>query len=66
MQPIKYPRAIVRCVHAGYIHCAGHLTKGAPADIIAVKGDLTHSFKKLEYPDLVMSGGKIVVNNFAN
>jgi hypothetical protein len=37
---------------------------GAPADMIAVKGDPAQSLKALEYPDLVMSGGKIVVNNF--
>jgi len=29
-----------------------------------VKGDPTHALKILEYPDLVMSGGKIIVNNF--
>lgn len=44
----------------------GTLQPGAPADMIAVKGDPSHSFKILEYPDLVMSGGKIVVNNFEN
>jgi len=42
----------------------GTLQPGAPADLIAVKGDINHSFKALEYPDLVMSGGKLVVNNF--
>ena len=42
----------------------GTLQPGAPADIIAVKGDPTHALKILEYPDLVISGGKIVVNNF--
>ncbi|MGH8684279.1 MAG: amidohydrolase family protein [Nitrosospira sp.] len=42
----------------------GTLQRGAPADIIAVKGDPTHNLKILEYPDLVISGGKIVVNNF--
>ncbi|HEY8033978.1 MAG TPA: amidohydrolase family protein [Methylobacter sp.] len=44
----------------------GTLQSGAPADIIAVKGDPAHTFKILEYPDLVISGGKIVVNNFSN
>ncbi|PKO83173.1 MAG: amidohydrolase [Betaproteobacteria bacterium HGW-Betaproteobacteria-11] len=44
----------------------GTLQRDAPADIIAVKGDPTHSLKILEYPDLVISGGKIVVNNFGN
>jgi hypothetical protein len=42
----------------------GTLQSGAPADIIAVKGDPTHALKILEYPDLVISGGKIVVHNF--
>jgi hypothetical protein len=42
----------------------GTLQPGAPADMIAVKGDPTQNLKILEYPDLVMSGGKIVVNNF--
>ncbi len=42
----------------------GTLQPGAPADIIAVKGNPMHAFKILEYPDLVISGGEIVVNNF--
>jgi hypothetical protein len=42
----------------------GTLQPGAPADMIAVKGDPTHALKTLEYPDLVMSGGKIILNNF--
>jgi hypothetical protein len=42
----------------------GTLQRGAPADIIAVKGDPTHNLKTLEYPDLVISGGIVVVNNF--
>jgi imidazolonepropionase-like amidohydrolase len=42
----------------------GTLQVEAPADIIAVKGDPTKSLKILEYPDLVISGGKIVKNNF--
>jgi imidazolonepropionase-like amidohydrolase len=42
----------------------GTLHPGAPADIIAIKGNLTDNLKKLEYPDLVISGGKIIVNNF--
>jgi len=42
----------------------GTLQQGAPADIIAVKGDPTRNPKILEYPDLVISGGKIIVNNF--
>ncbi|MDV6343417.1 amidohydrolase family protein [Nitrosomonas sp. Is37] len=42
----------------------GTLQPGAPADIIAIKGNPTDNLKKLEYPDLVISGGKIIVNNF--
>ena len=42
----------------------GTLQPGAPADLIAVKGDPTHNLKNLEYPDLVISGGEIVLNNF--
>ena len=37
---------------------------GAPEDIIAVKGDPAQNLKFLEYPDLVISGGIIIVNNF--
>ncbi|MGD9658415.1 MAG: amidohydrolase family protein [Methylocystis sp.] len=42
----------------------GKLTAGAPADLIAVKGDPQGNFKILEYPDLVISGGTVVLNNF--
>jgi imidazolonepropionase-like amidohydrolase len=42
----------------------GRLVVGAPADLIAVKGDPEQSLKILEYPDLVISGGVIVSNNF--
>lgn len=42
----------------------GTLTPNAPADIIAVRGNPFEKFKLLEYPDLVISGGRIVVNNF--
>ena len=42
----------------------GTLQPGAPADLIAVRGDPTHNLKNLEYPDLVISGGEIVLNNF--
>ncbi len=44
----------------------GTIQQGAPADIIAVKGDPAHNLKNLEYPDLVISGGKIVLNHFKN
>ncbi|MGE0591677.1 MAG: amidohydrolase family protein [Vicinamibacterales bacterium] len=43
----------------------GSLLPGAPADIVAVRGDVMAGFKRLEYPDLVVSGGQIVVNRFA-
>ncbi len=42
----------------------GTLLHDAPADIIAVRGNPFESFKLLEYPDLVISGGQIVVNEF--
>lgn len=42
----------------------GTLLHGAPADIIAVRGNPFLRFKLLEYPDLVISGGQIVVNEF--
>ena len=41
----------------------GTLQPEAPADLIAVKGNALEDFKLLEYPDLVISGGKVVVNN---
>lgn len=43
----------------------GTLTPNAPADMIAVRGNAFERFKILEYPDLVISGGRIVVNNFS-
>lgn len=42
----------------------GTLAPGAPADVIAVRGNPFERFKLLEYPDLVMSGGKLIVNKF--
>jgi imidazolonepropionase-like amidohydrolase len=44
----------------------GTLLPGAPADLIAVKGDPIQKLKLLEYPDLVMSGGKLTINYFGN
>lgn len=44
----------------------GMLAPGAPADIIAVRGNALENLKTLEYPDLVMSGGKLVVNHFGD
>lgn len=43
----------------------GTLSPGAPADLIAVKGDAFRNFKSLEYPSLVVSGGIIVVNGYS-
>ncbi len=39
----------------------GQLVEGAPADLIAVDGNALERFKLLEYPDLVISGGVVVV-----
>ena len=44
----------------------GTLTPGAPADVIAVKGNPFQKFKLLEYPQLVISGGRTIVNKFIN
>jgi imidazolonepropionase-like amidohydrolase len=43
----------------------GTLTPSAPADLIAVRGNAFMNFKPLEYPDLVISGGQIIVNKYA-
>lgn len=42
----------------------GTLQAGAPADLIAVPGNPLHRLKLLENPDLVVSGGAVVVNLF--
>lgn len=44
----------------------GALVPGAPADIIAVQGNPFERFKILEYPSLVISGGRTIVNKFLN
>jgi len=44
----------------------GTLTPGAPADVIAVRANPFEKFKILEYPDLVISGGRTIVNKFLN
>lgn len=41
----------------------GQLAPGAPADMIAVRGNPLHRLKVLEYPGLVISGGKFVVRD---
>ncbi len=42
----------------------GTLLPNAPADVIAVRGNAIERFKLLEYPDLVISGGYVVINKF--
>jgi hypothetical protein len=42
----------------------GTLLPNAPADLIAVKGNPFERFKLLENPDLVISGGRVIVNHF--
>jgi len=42
----------------------GTLLPNAPADMIAVRGNAFERFKLLEYPDLVLSGGRTIVNHF--
>lgn len=42
----------------------GTLLPGAPADLIAIRGDAVKNFKALEYPALVVSGGVVIVNDF--
>ena len=67
MQPIDVLRAATS--NAGrYLNMPllGTLQPGAPADLIAVKGDPLHKLKLLEYPDLVISGGKVVVDSFSD
>ncbi|UJP05134.1 MAG: amidohydrolase family protein [Nitrosomonas sp.] len=49
--------------HLG-IPMLGSLQPGAPADIIAVAGNPLLDLKRLEYPGLVISGGRIIVNHF--
>ena len=65
MQPIEVLRSATSMsgLHLN-IPLLGTLQPGAPADMIAVKGDPTHELKILEYPDFVMSGGKIITNDF--
>lgn len=68
MSPIEVLRAATS--KAGKhldIPLLGTLQAGAPADLIAVKGnplDSLDSMKTLEYPSLVVSGGKIIVDKF--
>lgn len=65
MQPLDALRAATsKAGRQLNIPLLGTLQAGAPADIIAVKGNPVETPKILEYPDLVMSGGKIAVNNF--
>lgn len=41
----------------------GQLVAGAPADLIAVRGDPLQRLKLLEYPELVISGGHFVIDD---
>jgi len=43
----------------------GTIQPGAPADLIAIQGNPAQHLKRLEYPGLVISGGRIIVNDFA-
>lgn len=42
----------------------GTLQAGAPADVIAVRGNPIERFKLMENPDLVVSGGRVMRNKF--
>ena len=42
----------------------GTLQKGAPADLIAIRGDVATNLKHLEYPELVIAGGQVIHNHF--
>jgi imidazolonepropionase-like amidohydrolase len=41
----------------------GQLVSGAPADIVVTAGDPAHDLKNLEYPVLVIAGGRVVVDD---
>ncbi|MDO8334806.1 MAG: amidohydrolase family protein [Nitrosomonas sp.] len=60
MQPIDILRsATLKAGQHLNIPLLGTLQPGATADIIAVKGNPTHAFKIMEYPDLVISVAKL-------
>lgn len=66
MEPLDILRAATsRSGEALGMAPLGNLTEGAPADIIVARGDALSNFKRLEYPDMVISGGKIIVNWFS-
>lgn len=44
----------------------GTIQPGAPADLIAMQGNPAQHLKRLEYPGLVISGGRIIVNHFVS
>ena len=50
--------------HLG-IPLLGTLQEGAPADLIAIRGDVATNLKHLEYPELVIAGGQVIHNHFA-
>ena len=45
-------------------HLLGTLQAGAPADLIDLRDNPFERFKILEYPDLVVSSGRVIVNKF--
>lgn len=63
MDPLDAVRAATSKAgqHLG-IPLLGTLQPGAPADLIVFKGNPLQTMKRFEYPDLVISGGQIVVN----
>jgi hypothetical protein len=40
----------------------GRLTAGAPADLLVTEGDALADLKRLEYPALVLAGGRLLDN----
>lgn len=56
--------ATAKAGHLLQIPQLGTLTPSAPADLIAVQGNVGSNFKSFEYPGLVISGGRVVVKNF--
>jgi imidazolonepropionase-like amidohydrolase len=47
----------------GFDDKLGTLSSGASADLIVVRGDPFMKFKLVEYPDIVMSGGHLVIDH---
>jgi imidazolonepropionase-like amidohydrolase len=63
MEPLAILRAATsRSAEALGLAPLGTLAPGAPADLVAVRGDALRDYKRLEYPDLVISGGEVIVD----